>query len=66
MCIWVNREYARKATVKPLHLKAARLASVAYESYQLERYSLRKRANEGKFIIEKIEKMSEDRCVLQH
>ncbi|KAI9268985.1 hypothetical protein BDA99DRAFT_603178 [Phascolomyces articulosus] len=52
MCIWVNREYALKATRKPLHLKAAKLASEMYESYQLERYSLIKRAGENVFHIQ--------------
>ncbi|KAI9488611.1 hypothetical protein BDB00DRAFT_772235 [Zychaea mexicana] len=52
MCIWVNREYALKATRKPLHMKAAKLASEMYISYQLERYSLVKRAGETVFQIQ--------------
>ncbi|KAI8143262.1 hypothetical protein BJV82DRAFT_515429 [Fennellomyces sp. T-0311] len=52
MCIWVNREYALKATRKPLHLQAARLAAQMYDSYQLERYSLVKRAGETVFSIQ--------------
>lgn len=54
MCIWVNRDYALKATKKPLHLEAARLAGSMYESYQLERYRLIKRAGETTFDLEQL------------
>lgn len=54
MCIWANREYARKATHKPLHMKAARLAREMYDTYRLERYSLSKKAGETIFHIEQL------------
>ncbi|KAI7882605.1 hypothetical protein K492DRAFT_206059 [Lichtheimia hyalospora FSU 10163] len=54
MCIWVNRDYALKATKKPLHLEAARLAGIMYESYQLERYRLIKNAGETTFELKKL------------
>ncbi|ORX48213.1 hypothetical protein DM01DRAFT_1259890, partial [Hesseltinella vesiculosa] len=46
MCIWVNREFALKATHKPLHLQAAKLANEMYDTYQLERYTLSKKKGE--------------------
>lgn len=55
MCIWSNREFAKLATRKPLHLKAVSLARQMYESYQLERYKLTKRKGEKTFHIEALE-----------
>ncbi|KAI8074495.1 hypothetical protein BC940DRAFT_249211 [Gongronella butleri] len=52
MCIWINREYALKATHKPLHLQAARLAGEMYDTYRLERYTLTKKKGDPKFTIE--------------
>ncbi|CAO3643612.1 unnamed protein product [Cunninghamella blakesleeana] len=51
MCIWINRDFALKATHKPLHLKAAKLASEMYDSYVLERYNLVKKKGETTFTI---------------
>ncbi|KAI8578406.1 hypothetical protein K450DRAFT_247770 [Umbelopsis ramanniana AG] len=51
MCIWSNRDFAKIATTKPLHLKAVSLARQMYESYQLERYQLVKRKGENHFHI---------------
>ncbi|KAI9030729.1 hypothetical protein CLU79DRAFT_731238 [Phycomyces nitens] len=52
MCIWVDPEYALKATRKPLHREAARLAGEMYDSYVLERHWLFKRSGETVFHIE--------------
>lgn len=41
MCIWASREDALKALHKPAHREAMKLASVMYDMYTLERYSLR-------------------------
>lgn len=41
MCIWENREAAIKAIHKPAHTLAMKLTSVMYETYTLERYSLK-------------------------
>ncbi|SAM07813.1 hypothetical protein [Absidia glauca] len=51
MCIWINRDYALKATHKPLHLEAAKLAGQMYDTYTLERYRLIKKAGESVFEI---------------
>ena len=51
MCIWSNREFAKIATTKPLHLQAVSLAREMYESYRLERYQLIKRKGENYFHI---------------
>ncbi|KAI8332888.1 hypothetical protein BC941DRAFT_402080 [Chlamydoabsidia padenii] len=51
MCIWINRDYALKATHKPLHLEAAKLAGQMYDTYTLERYKLVKKAGESTFQI---------------
>lgn len=51
MCIWINRDYALKATHKPLHLEAAKLAGQMYDTYTLERYRLIKKAGEPVFEI---------------
>ncbi|KAL0096299.1 hypothetical protein J3Q64DRAFT_1633151 [Phycomyces blakesleeanus] len=52
MCIWVDVEYAAKASRKPLHREAAKLAGQMYDSYVLERHRLIKRAGETIFHIE--------------
>ncbi|ORY93637.1 hypothetical protein BCR43DRAFT_497281 [Syncephalastrum racemosum] len=54
MCIWINRDYALQATRKPLHHQAAKLAREMYDTYDLERYSLVKRAGETKFVLQKL------------
>lgn len=54
MCIWINRDYALQATRKPLHHQAARLAREMYDTYDLERYSLVKRAGEKRFELQKL------------
>ena len=55
MCIWSNRQFARAATVKPLHIQAVSLTRRMFESYTLERYRLIKRCGEAKFEIEHLE-----------
>ncbi|KAI6172648.1 hypothetical protein M3Y98_00996900 [Aphelenchoides besseyi] len=55
MCIWSNRQFARAATVKPLHIQAVSLTRQMYESYTLERYRLIKHKGEAKFQIERLE-----------
>lgn len=42
MCVWDDREAARRATHQPLHRKAARLAASMYESFTLDRFWLTK------------------------
>lgn len=54
MCVWANRDFARVATRKPLHLEAMKLTSCMYDTYDLERYSLRKKAGVAKFDIVKL------------
>lgn len=55
MCIWSNRQFARAATVKPLHIQAVSLTRRMYESYTLERYCLVKEKGEKQFRIEPLE-----------
>ncbi|RUS12751.1 hypothetical protein BC937DRAFT_87107 [Endogone sp. FLAS-F59071] len=54
MCIWANHDFARLATRKPLHLEAVKLTRYMYDTYDLERYSLRKTAGVAKFDIVKL------------
>jgi hypothetical protein len=43
-CIWQTRAHALAANTRPHHIHAARLAVSSYETFQLERYTLRKTA----------------------
>jgi len=43
-CIWQTRAHALVANSRPNHIHAARLAVSSYETFQLERYTLRKTA----------------------
>ncbi|KAL1919453.1 uncharacterized protein VTP21DRAFT_2146 [Calcarisporiella thermophila] len=52
MCIWANRSWALLANKKPHHREAAKLAAVMYDSYILERYSLKKTGT--KITLEKL------------
>ncbi|KAI6216804.1 hypothetical protein M3Y99_01798700 [Aphelenchoides fujianensis] len=54
MCIWSNREFARVATVKPLHIQAVSLTRRMYVSYTLERYQLIKRKGVAHFEIQSL------------
>ena len=45
MCIWASQEEAVKAIHRPAHREAMKLARVMYDTYTLERYSLRIDAN---------------------
>ncbi|KAF7724067.1 hypothetical protein EC973_001400 [Apophysomyces ossiformis] len=54
MCVWRSQEDARKATKKPLHRIAAQLAGEMYDIYDLERYSLVKKAGELVFDLQRL------------
>ncbi|KAI0066112.1 hypothetical protein BV25DRAFT_1820988 [Artomyces pyxidatus] len=41
-CIWQSRAHAIAANARPHHIRAMRLAAASYDTYQLERYVLRK------------------------
>jgi len=43
-CIWQTRAHAVAANTGPNHIRAIRLAALSYETFQLERYTLRKTA----------------------
>jgi hypothetical protein len=43
LCVWGSRQQARVATALPAHRAAAGLSARFYESYEVERYILRKR-----------------------
>lgn len=42
MCVWQGASYARAASLRPLHKRAASLAAEMYDAYHLETYSIRK------------------------
>ncbi|KAJ3011830.1 hypothetical protein HKX48_006627 [Thoreauomyces humboldtii] len=54
MCVWADREWARKAVHGPRHARAMRLASTMYETYSLERYWLRKVAGVEGLTVDQI------------
>ena len=39
-CLWDNRDKAREAAVRPLHVSATKIAGDTYSSYVLERYDV--------------------------
>jgi len=41
-CIWQSRAHAVAANARPHHIRAMRLAAASYDTYDLERYTLRK------------------------
>jgi hypothetical protein len=43
-CVWQTRAHALAANTGPNHLRAIRVAALSYETFQLERYTLRKTA----------------------
>ena len=49
---WQSRAQARLANSRPHHLNAVRLTARSYESYTLERYTLRKVAGEREVRVE--------------
>lgn len=51
-CIWQSRKHAAAANSRPHHIQAMKLASQAYEVYELERYCLFKRKGETGIVIE--------------
>lgn len=46
-CLWESREHALKATALPAHRAAASISAEMYESYELERYEVKKDATPG-------------------
>ncbi|TPX69835.1 hypothetical protein SpCBS45565_g02185 [Spizellomyces sp. 'palustris'] len=54
MCVWANREFAKKATHKPSHIKAMTLAASMYDTYKLDRYWLVKEKGSREFRIEQV------------
>ncbi|PWN35958.1 uncharacterized protein FA14DRAFT_112158, partial [Meira miltonrushii] len=51
-CIWTNRQDAIRASALPLHARAAAHALKAYESFELNRYALRKVKGETQLRLE--------------
>lgn len=51
-CIWTNRQDAIRASSLPLHARAAAHALKAYESFELNRYALRKVKGETQLRVE--------------
>lgn len=51
-CIWTNRQDAIRASALPLHARAAAHALKAYESFELNRYALRKVKGETQLQLE--------------
>lgn len=51
-CIWTNRQDAIRASSLPLHARAAAHALQAYDSFELNRYALRKVKGEAKLRLE--------------
>ena len=43
-CVWQSRASAAAANSRPHHIRAMRQAAAAYELYELERWTLRKKA----------------------
>ncbi|KAI0305688.1 hypothetical protein B0F90DRAFT_1092047 [Multifurca ochricompacta] len=43
-CIWQSRAHAAAANSRPHHIRAMRLAASSYDTYELERWTLRKSA----------------------
>ncbi len=43
-CVWQSRASAVAANSRPHHIRAMRQAASAYEMYELERWTLRKKA----------------------
>ena len=41
-CIWQSRAHALAANGRPHHIRAMRLAAASYDTYDLERHTLRK------------------------
>jgi hypothetical protein len=41
-CVWQSRTHALAAYSQPYHVQAMRVAAASYESYHLERWTLRK------------------------
>jgi hypothetical protein len=53
-CIWTRQEEARHARAQPEHQAAMQLLAAMFESYQLERYLLGKRAG-GRLTLERLD-----------
>ena len=55
-CVWESRQQARAAARLPLHLAATRIANEIFESYELERYIVKKssRREGGQLTIERL------------
>lgn len=51
-CLWGTQEQARAASARPDHVAAANLVAEMYESYDLERHSLRQQR--GMLVFERI------------
>ncbi|KAI9006154.1 hypothetical protein BC832DRAFT_471359 [Gaertneriomyces semiglobifer] len=58
MCVWASRDFAKRATTGPDHVKAMRLAAQMYETYRLERYWLIKDADSNEFHVEQLDSSS--------
>lgn len=43
-CVWQSRAYAIAANSRPDHIRAMRLAASSYETYEMQRWTLRKTA----------------------
>jgi hypothetical protein len=41
-CVWQSRAHALAAHSRPRHIQAMRIAAASYESYDMERWTLRK------------------------
>ncbi len=52
-CIWHSREHAIAASSRPKHIRAARLAASTYETYELERWVLRKEKGSTGITVER-------------
>ncbi|KAI0254111.1 hypothetical protein BJV78DRAFT_1188676 [Lactifluus subvellereus] len=50
-CIWQSRALALASISRPQHIRAMRLAAASYEFYELERWTLRKRAGSTRLEI---------------
>lgn len=43
-CVWQSRAHAIAANSRPNHIRAMRLAASSYESYDMQRWTIRKTA----------------------
>lgn len=51
-CLWLSREDAIKASRLPMHKRAAKMAGMAYERFELARYRVRKVKGEARLRLE--------------